>query len=159
MGTTTEKRRSSESECVVFYGVPWETYGEESAGPEAQGKGSGVRCAAQHAPCCNFLPEVMAMSRPVAAKEEIAAFCRRHHIRKLSLFGSVLRDDFRPDSDIDVLVEFEPGHAVGLGIIDIEEELSQLFGGHKVDMVREKYLNRRLRSRIIDSAEVQYAEG
>ena len=55
-------------------------------------------------------------------KDEIAAFCRRHHIRKLSLFGSVLRDDFRPDSDVDVLVEFEPGHMVGFGIIDMEEE-------------------------------------
>jgi predicted nucleotidyltransferase len=93
-------------------------------------------------------------------KDAIADFCRRHHIRKLSLFGSVLRDDFRPDSDIDVLVEFEPGHAVGWDIIDIEEELSQLFGGgHRVDIVSEKYLNRRLRARILASAEVQYAEG
>lgn len=92
-------------------------------------------------------------------KTEIADFCRRHHIRKLSLFGSVLRDDFRPDSDIDVLVEFEPGHTVGFGIIDMEEELSRLFGGHRVDMVREKYLNPRLRDRILASAEVQYAEG
>ncbi len=91
--------------------------------------------------------------------EAVADFCRRHHIRKLSLFGSVLRDDFGPDSDVDVLVEFEPGHLVGFGIIDIEEELSQLFGGRKVDMVREKCLNPRLRDRILASAEVQYAEG
>jgi len=93
----------------------------------------------------------------LAPKEEIAEFCRRHHIRKLSLFGSVLRDDFRPDSDIDVLVEFEPGHAVGFEIIDMEEELSRLFGGHKVDIVQEKYLNRWLRPRVLASAEVQYA--
>jgi uncharacterized protein len=86
----------------------------------------------------------------------IAEFCRRHRIRKLSLFGSVLRDDFRPDSDIDVLVEFEPGYAAGLEILDMEEELSQLFGGHKVDMVKEKYLNRWLREPILASAEVQY---
>jgi predicted nucleotidyltransferase len=92
-------------------------------------------------------------------KDAIADFCRRHHIRKLSLFGSVLRDDFRPDSDIDVLVEFEPGHAVGFEIIDMEDELSQLFDGHKVDIVSEKYLNWRLRDRILASAEVQYAEG
>lgn len=92
-------------------------------------------------------------------KDAIADFCRRHHIRKLSLFGSVLRDDFRPDSDVDVLVEFEPGHMVGLGIIDMEEELSRLFGGHKVDIVEEKYLNRWLRGRVLASAEVQYAEG
>jgi hypothetical protein len=90
--------------------------------------------------------------------EAIAEFCRRHHIRKLSLFGSVLRDDFRPDSDIDVLVEFEPGHVVGLEILDMEEELSALFGGHKVDMVKEKYLNRWLRGPVLASAEVQYAE-
>lgn len=92
-------------------------------------------------------------------KDQIADLCRRHHIRKLSLFGSVLRDDFRPDSDVDVLVEFEPDHAVGFGIFDIEEELSRLLGGHRVDMVSEKYLNRRLRDRILASAEVQYAEG
>lgn len=92
-------------------------------------------------------------------KDQLAAFCRRHHIRKLSLFGSVLRDDFRPDSDIDVLVEFEPGHMAGFDILDMEEELSRLFGGHKADIVQEKYLNRWLRGRILASAEVQYAEG
>jgi len=101
----------------------------------------------------------MSKSRIPVGTQQIADFCRRHRIRKLSLFGAVLRDDFRPDSDIDVLVEFEPGHAVGFGIIDIEEELSRLFGGHRVDMVREKYLNPRLRGRILASAEVQYAEG
>ena len=89
----------------------------------------------------------------------VADFCRRHHIRKLSLFGSVLRDDFHPDSDVDVLIQFEAGHVVGLGIMDIEEELSQLLGGHKIDLVNEKYLNRRLRSRILAEAEVQYAQG
>lgn len=89
----------------------------------------------------------------------MADFCRRHHIRKLSLFGSVLRDDFRRDSDVDVLIQFEAGHVVGLGIMDIEEELSQLLGGHRIDLVNEKYLNRRLRSRILAEAEVQYAQG
>lgn len=92
-------------------------------------------------------------------RKEIADFCRRHHIRKLALFGSVLRDDFRPDSDIDVLVEFEPGQVIGFGILDMEEELSRLFGGRKVDIVQEKYLNRRLRDRVLASAQVQYAEG
>ena len=101
----------------------------------------------------------MSNARLSAPREEIAQFCRRHHIRKLSLFGSVLRDDFRPDSDIDVLVEFEPGHAVGFAIIDMEEELSGLFGGHKVDIVQEKFLNKRLRGRVLADAEVQYAEG
>ncbi len=92
-------------------------------------------------------------------KGAIADFCRRYHIRKLSLFGSVLRDDFRPDSDIDVLVTFEPGEGVGFEIVDMEEELSGLFGGRKVDIVQEEYLYWRLRDRILESAQVQYAEG
>ena len=91
--------------------------------------------------------------------EKIAEFCRRNGIRKLSLFGSVLRDDFRPESDIDVLVEFQPDRMVGWEIINIEDELSQLMGGHKVDMVNPKYLNHRLKDRILESAQVQYEEG
>ncbi len=93
------------------------------------------------------------------SEDGVADFCRRHHIRKLSLFGSVLRDDFRPDSDVDVLIQFEAGHVIGLGIMDLEEELSQLLGGHKIDLVNEKYWNRHLRSRILAEAEVQYAQG
>ncbi|MCK4342348.1 MAG: nucleotidyltransferase family protein [Phycisphaerae bacterium] len=92
-------------------------------------------------------------------RDRLADFCRRHHIRKLALFGSVLRDDFRPDSDVDVLIQFEPGHVVGLDIIDVEEGLSQLLGGRKIDLVNEKYLNRRLRARVLAEAEVQYAQG
>jgi len=101
------------------------------------------------------------MDRPniLVPRDEIAAFCRRHHIRRLSLFGSVLRDDFRPDSDVDVLYEFEPGYGVGLGIIQIEQELAAILGAPKVDLVNAKYLNPRLRDRILASAEVQYAEG
>jgi len=90
-------------------------------------------------------------------RERIAAFCRRHHIRKLALFGSVLRDDFGPDSDVDVLVEFEPGQVIGFRIFDIEDELSRLLGGHRVYLVPEKFLNRRIRDRVLASAEVQYA--
>ena len=59
---------------------------------------------------------------------EIEAFCKRHHIRRLALFGSVLRDDFGPESDIDVLVEFEPGHTPGWEIVEMEDELSELLG-------------------------------
>jgi len=91
-------------------------------------------------------------------REEIAEFCRRHHIRRLSFFGSVLRDDFQPDSDIDVLVTFEPGQVVGLQIVEIEDELANLLG-RRVDLVSEKYLNRRIRDRVLSAAEVQYAEG
>jgi uncharacterized protein len=90
--------------------------------------------------------------------ERLAEFCRRHGIRKLSLFGSALRDDFRPDSDIDVLVDFLPGTKVGWKIIDIEEELSALLGGRKVDMVRTGALYHRLKDRILASSVVQYEE-
>ena len=89
---------------------------------------------------------------------ELAELCRRHHIRKLMLFGSVLRADFGPDSDIDILVEFEPNHFVGFRIFQVEEELSQLFGGRKIDLVNPKFLNRHLKERVLASAQVHYAE-
>jgi predicted nucleotidyltransferase len=91
--------------------------------------------------------------------EHIADFCHRHHIRKLALFGSVLRDDFRPESDVDVLVEFEPGRAVGLiRLAGIERELSELLG-RKVDMRTPADLSRYFRQEVLDSAEVHYAQG
>ena len=89
----------------------------------------------------------------------LAELCRRHHIRKLSLFGSAFRSDFRPDSDVDVLVEFDPAYPVGLRIVAIEDELSQVFGGRRIDLVNAKYLNPRPRDRILAHAEVFYAEG
>ena len=92
-------------------------------------------------------------------QEAIEDFCRRHHIQKLSFFGSVLSDTFGPDSDIDILVEFEPGHVPGLALIRMQDELSQLFGGRKVDLVTPKFLNRRLQSRVRAEAVVQYAQG
>lgn len=97
--------------------------------------------------------------KPLVPKAEIAEFCRRNHIRSLSLFGSVLREDFRPDSDIDVLVEFEPGHVPGLRFIRLQDELSVLFGGRPVDLVTPKFLNRRIRDEVLRTAEVQYAAG
>ncbi len=92
------------------------------------------------------------------SKDKIADFCRRNHICKLSLFGSVLGDDFGADSDVDVLVEFEPGHVPGLRFIRMQEELSTLFGGRKVDMLTPGFINRRIRSRVLAEAEVQYAQ-
>ncbi len=89
-------------------------------------------------------------------QDKISDFCRRHSIRKMSLFGSVLRDDFKPDSDIDVLIEFEPGCTPGLGIVDIEEELSHLLGNHRVDLVNPKYLNARIRDYVLANTEVFY---
>lgn len=92
-------------------------------------------------------------------EDRLAEFCRKHHICKLSFFGSVLRSDFRPESDVDVLVRFDPAHPVGFRIFEMEEELSNLFGGRRIDIVNEKFLNRHLRTRILSEAQVQYAEG
>ena len=91
-------------------------------------------------------------------REKIAEFCRRHHVRELALFGSVLRDDFRPDSDVDVLVEFEPDVAISLfDIVDMQDELSVLFG-RDVDIVERKALRNPYRRRaILGSAEALYA--
>jgi hypothetical protein len=90
-------------------------------------------------------------------KEQIAEFCKRNHIRRLALFGSVLRDDFRPDSDVDVLVEFEPGHVPGFGFITMQQELSGILG-RKVDLSTPKFLSRYFRDQVLAEAEVVYAE-
>jgi len=100
----------------------------------------------------------MGRQRPDIPKNLIEEFCRKHHIRKLSIFGSYLRDDFGPDSDIDFLVEFEPEHIPGLiRFAGMERELSQLLGGQKVDMRTALDLSRYFRDEVVASAEVQYA--
>lgn len=86
---------------------------------------------------------------------QLADFCRRHHIRRLALFGSALRDDFRPDSDVDVLVEFEPGHVPGLAFFTIETELSELLG-RRVDLNTPQFLSPYFRDAVLAEAEVQY---
>lgn len=92
------------------------------------------------------------------SREELAAFCRRNHIRKLAFFGSVLRDDFTPDSDVDVLVEFEPGARIGLiGLAGIENELSRLIG-RKVDMNTAGCLSPYFRDEVLHDAEVAYEQ-
>ncbi len=98
----------------------------------------------------------MALRIPVD-RQKIANFCRRHHIRRLALFGSVLRDDFGPDSDVDVLVEFEPGHVPGLAFLAMETELSAILG-RKVDLNTPGFLNVHLRDRVLAEAEIQYVE-
>ena len=91
-------------------------------------------------------------------QEVLGDFCRRHHIRRLSLFGSVLRDDFQPDSDVDVLVEFEPSYRVGLiRLAGMELELSELMG-RKVDLRTPADLSRYFRQQVLDSALVQYVQ-
>ena len=90
--------------------------------------------------------------------EQIAALCQQRHITKLSLFGSVLRDDFSPQSDIDVLVEFEPGFIPGfIKLYEIQEELSALFDDRRsIDLVTPKFLNPRIRDKVLATAEICY---
>ena len=95
----------------------------------------------------------------VVPKEQIAAFCERHHIRRLSLFGSVIRDDFGPDSDVDVLVDFAPGQVPGFfRLFDMEAELSSLLEGRKVDLRTAQDLSRYFRDEVLAEAEVHYPQ-
>ncbi len=88
-------------------------------------------------------------------QEKIAEFCRRHHIKKLAIFGSALRPDFREDSDIDVLVEFDPDHIPGLAFFAMQDELSEILG-RKVDLNTPNFLSKYFRDEVIEEAEVQY---
>ena len=89
--------------------------------------------------------------------EAVGDFCRRNHIRRMALFGSVLRDDFRPDSDVDVLVEFAPDARIGLiGFAGLEIELSAMLG-REVDLNTAEDLSRYYRDEVVKSAEVVYA--
>jgi predicted nucleotidyltransferase len=89
--------------------------------------------------------------------DEIAAFCEKHHIRKLALFGSVLRDDFRDDSDIDVLVEFEPDAHPGWEIVSMQDELSELLG-RQVDLGTFNGLSKYIRKPVMRSAQIIYEQ-
>lgn len=101
----------------------------------------------------------MNVERPEIPKEIIEDFCKQHHIRKLSIFGSYLRDDFGPESDIDFVVEFEEGHTPGyLELAGMELELTDLLGGCKVDLRTPKELSRYFRDEVMAKAEVQYAK-
>jgi hypothetical protein len=88
--------------------------------------------------------------------EAIAAFCERHHIRKLALFGSVLRGDFRPDSDIDVLVEFEPGRKITFLDLAANERVLTTLVGRKVDLREPEELSRYSRDKVIERAHVVF---
>jgi len=90
------------------------------------------------------------------AIKQIAAFCEQHHIAKLALFGSILRDDFRADSDVDVLVEFAPGKTPGFAIVSMQQALSELFEGRSVDLRTPQELSRYIRDRILAEAVVLY---
>jgi len=89
--------------------------------------------------------------------QQIQKFCQKHHIRQLSFFGSVVRDDFGPQSDIDVLVEFEPGHSPGLDFFLIEAELSKLIG-RRVDLQTLNFLSPAIRSSVLEEAVPAYEQ-
>ena len=93
-------------------------------------------------------------------REKIRRFCERHHIVRLAIFGSALRDDFGADSDVDILVDFVPGHIPGFfRLIEMEEDLSGLFAGRKVDMRTPEDLSRYFRDQVVAGAQVQYVQG
>jgi len=93
-------------------------------------------------------------------KEKLKEFCKKHHIQKLALYGSVIREDFGPESDVDVLVDFEQGQTPGFfKLFDMEDELSNIFGGRKVDLRTPQDLSPYFREKVVKSAEVQYVRG
>jgi predicted nucleotidyltransferase len=96
--------------------------------------------------------QVLSIGRITVPREAVAAFCRKHHIQRLALFGSVLRDDFRADSDVDVLVEFEPTHVPGfIRMAAMENELSELFE-RKVDLLTPNSISRYFRAKVLREA-------
>jgi uncharacterized protein len=109
----------------------------------------GIQVA--HVSACAGIAMNFSISRNI-----IDEFCRRNSIRRLAVFGSALRDDFSSASDIDMLVEFEPGTSVGLRFFALEEELTALVG-RKVDLNTPGFLNRRFRDQVIAESETLYA--
>ena len=93
-------------------------------------------------------------------KKKISKFCKDHKIKKFSLFGSILRNDFRDDSDVDVLIEFKDYHSTPslFDFVILQEELSEIFEGRQIDLVTTGALRNHLREEILDAAEVQYEE-
>lgn len=100
----------------------------------------------------------LTMSLPITMNEaSVRDFCRRHHIRRLSLFGSVLRDDFRPESDVDVLVEFAPDYSPGLASFEMEAELEGILG-RRVDFLTAGFLGSAIRGQVLEEALPIYVE-
>lgn len=91
------------------------------------------------------------------SSHQLKSFCQKHHIRQLSFFGSVVRDDFGPQSDIDVLVEFEPGHTPGFDFFLMEAELSQLLG-RKVDLQTLNFLSPEIRRGVLSETDPAYEQ-
>ncbi|MBI3817156.1 MAG: nucleotidyltransferase family protein [Planctomycetes bacterium] len=100
------------------------------------------------------------ISRIPVDRRKIAEFCRRQQIRYFALFGSVLSDEFRPDSDVDVLVEFQPERKIGyMGLVGLERELSTILAGRRVDLVTRAALHPLIQDRVFAEAEVLFVEG
>jgi len=97
----------------------------------------------------------MVTSRIQLPQEKISEFCRRHHLSRLAIFGSALRDDFRPDSDLDVLVEFEPGHVPGLAFFAMQAELTATLK-RPVDLNTAEFLSLYFRDQVQKEAQVIY---
>jgi uncharacterized protein len=106
-----------------------------------------------NSPCYNHVMDFEALSSPKILRD----FCQKYHIRQLSFFGSVVRNDFSPQSDIDVLVEFEPGHIPGFDFFLMEAELSQLLG-RKVDLQTLNFLSPEIRQSVLSEAVPAYEQ-
>ena len=99
----------------------------------------------------------MTQPRVKVPRKALADFCRKNRITRLALFGSVLREDFGPESDVDVLVEFEPGNVPSFfELFHMEQELGRLFGERKVDLRTPEDLSRYFRQEVLQAAQVQY---
>jgi predicted nucleotidyltransferase len=102
------------------------------------------------------LEPIMRADLTLPTRKQVAKFCEKNHIRRLALFGSVLRETFGPESDVDILVEFKPGHIPGFfELVTMEEELSELFR-RRVDLRTPQDLSRYFRDEVLAEAEVQY---
>lgn len=116
----------------------------------------GKSAVAEVVSSCTAVPDKrMIMRRIAASRRKLAAFCRGHNIRKLALFGSILREDFDSESDVDMLVEFEPGKVPGFAFFGIQEELSKMLG-RKVDLRTPEELSRYFREQVMREAKILY---
>jgi len=134
---------------------------EQRSAPRSCRRGNSARGnqAGGATSCGTMEPMAQGLHGVEIPRAEIEEFCERRHVRKLALFGSILTDRFGPDSDVDVLVEFEPGRVPGLfGIVEMESELSTMLG-RKVDLRTPGDLSRYFRDEVVASALVQYEQG
>jgi uncharacterized protein len=140
-------RASAVRETARFYdAAPHDTASHDTAPPDAASHDAGSHDTAAH----DSLLDVI-------NRDALAAVCRRHHIRWLAVFGSHARGDASVNSDVDVVVEFEPGRTPGLGIIRVADALRPVLGGRRVDLVTRRGLAPRLRDRILAEARELYA--